>query len=243
MPSTQFFVSGTHAPGDLVALEGGDARKIRTVLRMRDGEPITIVDSAGTTYHAKLVFEGERIGARLHSTLSLAHAGTPRIVVDVAQAVPKGQKMDFVVEKVTELGARVILPFESERSMVGAVGTEKLARWGRLARTAAQQSGRTKVPHIEAPLGYDELLGRFGAYDVVLFAWELAERRPLRETLPALIERADSALVVVGPEGGFTHEEAQLALEQSAKLLWLGEQILRSETAAMVLLSVLNYAK
>jgi 16S rRNA (uracil1498-N3)-methyltransferase len=97
------------------------------------------------------------------------------------------------------------------------------------------------VPEISAVLSFAELLERFSDYDTVLFAWELAPAQPLRETLPPLIQNAGRVLVVVGPEGGFSHAEADAAAARGAHLVWLGPRILRTETAAMVLLAILEY--
>ena len=148
--------------------------------------------------------------------------------------------MEFVVEKGTELGASSFLPFYSERSVGQAIGLEKLARWQRLARAAAQQSGRREVPEIRTPLKFDALLERFAEYDAVLFAWELAPPVPLRERLLGALPARGRVLVVVGPEGGFTHDEAERAARRGAALLSLGRRILRTDTAAMALLAVIG---
>lgn len=239
MPARRFFIEGVRAIGERVSIEGDDARKIVAVLRLNDGDTIELVDSAGTRFDARVHVDGNAVTAALLA----AHANqTPASrSIDVAQAIPKGQKMDFVVEKATELGARAILPFTSERSVAHAPGTAKIDRWRRLARTAAQQCGRSFVPEIAGVGSYDELLARFGEYDAVLFPWEVAPAQPLRETLPPLLEGAFRVLVVVGPEGGFSHAEADAAADRGAHLLWLGPRILRTETAAMVLLAILEY--
>jgi 16S rRNA (uracil1498-N3)-methyltransferase len=150
--------------------------------------------------------------------------------------------MDFVVEKLTELGAASIVPLKSERTIVTDVSAQKIERWRRLAKTAAQQSGRTEIPAIPDPVAFDDLLGAFGKYDVVLFPWELASGPPLRERLPALVQDARSILVVIGPEGGFSHAEANAAERAGGHLISLGGTILRTETAALVALSILSYA-
>ncbi|HEY1978229.1 MAG TPA: 16S rRNA (uracil(1498)-N(3))-methyltransferase [Candidatus Baltobacteraceae bacterium] len=239
MPARRFFVEGVRAIGERVAIEGADARKIVAVLRLSDGDAIELVDSAGTRFDARVHVDGNAVFA----SLLAAHANeTPASrSIDVAQAIPKGQKMDFVVEKATELGARAILPFTSERSVAHASGTAKIDRWRRLARTAAQQCGRSFVPEIAGVGSYDELLARFAEYDAVLFPWEVAPAQPLRETLPPLLAGASRVLVVIGPEGGFSHAEADMAADRGAHLLWLGPRILRTETAAMVLLAILEY--
>jgi 16S rRNA (uracil1498-N3)-methyltransferase len=239
MPARRFFVEGVRTAGERVTIGGGDAHKIVAVLRLRDGDDVELVDSAGTRFDARLYVDGSEVSA----SLLAAHPIEAKVTraVDVAQAIPKGQKMDFVVEKATELGARAVVPFCSERSVAHVPGTEKLERWRRLARTAAQQCGRSFIPEISAVLSFEELLERFSEYDVVLFPWELASAEPLRETLPRLVDGASRVLVVVGPEGGFSHVEADAAAARGAHLLWLGTRILRTETAAMVLLAILEY--
>jgi 16S rRNA (uracil1498-N3)-methyltransferase len=148
--------------------------------------------------------------------------------------------MDFVIEKATELGVMAFQPFFCERSVGRTAGDAKLSRWKRLARTAAQQCRRTDVPEVHAPITFDALVKSFAQYDIVLFAWELAEPQSLTQRLAALLPPEGKALVVVGPEGGFTHAEADDAAEQCADLLWLGPRVLRTDTAALVLLAVIG---
>ncbi|HZY99533.1 MAG TPA: RsmE family RNA methyltransferase [Candidatus Baltobacteraceae bacterium] len=239
MPARRFFVEGVRAAGERIAIDGGDAHKIVAVLRLRDGDAIELVDSAGTQFDARVHLDGNEVSASLLSAQPLETISARSI--DVAQAIPKGQKMDFVVEKATELGAHAIIPFSSERSVAHALGTAKVDRWRRLARAAAQQCGRRFVPEVASLLSFDELLQRFGDYNAVLFPWELAPAEPPRGRLPKLLEAASSVLIVVGPEGGFSHAEAGAAEARGAHLLWLGARILRTETAAMVLLAILEY--
>ena len=241
MSARRYFVEGIRHAGDVVTIGGGDARKIATVLRLRDGARIEVVDSGGSLFDATIEVRDRNVLATLVAELPVENE-SGRSRVDIAQAVPKGQKMDFVVEKSTELGAAAILPFLSERTIArDAVGAAKVERWRRIAKTAAQQSGRRDVPNVETPMEFDRLLERFGEYDAVLFPWELAPREPARERLPAITAGARRVLVVVGPEGGFTHAEAEAARDRGAHWLWLGRRILRTETAAMVLLAILEY--
>ncbi|MGC1380635.1 MAG: 16S rRNA (uracil(1498)-N(3))-methyltransferase [Candidatus Baltobacteraceae bacterium] len=225
--------------GGVVEIVGGDAHKIAHVLRLREGDSLEIVDAASTLFTATIDAIDGVVRARLLETVGNGPAPSA-LSVHVAQAVPKGRRMEFVVEKGTELGAAAFLPFHCERSAGSVVGAERLARWRRIARTAAAQSGRTDVPEVRDPLAFPELLERFGEYDVVLFPWELADRIPLNETLPPVLPAAGRALIVVGPEGGFSHQEAESAVERGAALLWLGPRILRTDTAAMALLAVIG---
>lgn len=238
MSARRFFVAGVHAGGDSVALTGADAHKIQHVLRLKSGDRIEVVDSAGSMFDAEL-----DVGEAVRAVVSNPRPGgaESRVRIDVAQGIPKGQKMDFVVEKLTELGASSILPFESERSVARDVGAGKLERWRRLASSAAAQSGRSVIPSVETPLHFAQIVERFAGYDVVLFPWEVAENAPLRDVLPSLLVSTVSVLVVVGPEGGFSHDEADRAAAAGAHLISLGPRILRTETAALALLAILAY--
>lgn len=241
MPARRFFVEGARAVGACVEIGGSDARKIVRVLRLKNGDAIEIVDSTGTLFEASIALDGEVVRATLASAPSGAGPRAGGLRVDVAQALPKGRKMDFVVEKATELGAGAIVPFRSERTIAGDVGEAKLERWRRLAKAASQQCGRSNVLDVRPALpSFDALLARFADYDAVLFPWELAAQELLRDRLPELLTDARTALIVVGPEGGFTHDEAAAAHAHGAALLWLGPRILRTETAAMVLLAVVD---
>lgn len=212
---------------------------MRDVLRVKTGDDIELVDSAGTLFHARV----DRVGGDVVATLQTATEPTDAIVsLEVAQGIPKGQKMDFVVEKLSELGASRILPLQSERAVVRVPGEEKIERWRRLARTAAQQSGRRSIAEITAPLELDALLARFRDYDVVLVPWELSlNAARLRDDLPDLVRGAVRILVVVGPEGGFSHDEVEHMRAAGAHVISLGARILRTETAALVVLAILQY--
>ncbi|MFN2450504.1 MAG: 16S rRNA (uracil(1498)-N(3))-methyltransferase [Candidatus Baltobacteraceae bacterium] len=230
-------MAGTHETGDELPVEGADAHKIVDVLRLRDGDFVEAIDSAANVFLARIVLAGRSVHLRLSDVRGGAPA--PRLRVSLAQAVPKAQKMDYVVEKLTELGAEAIVPFRSERT-IGAVTQSKLDRWTRLAKSAALQCGRTAVPVIAPALSFDDLLRRFAHYDCVLLAWELAPRDAPLDRLAPLVREAARMLVVIGPEGGFSHAEAERAKAAGAHLVWLGPRVLRSETAGLVALAFVN---
>ncbi len=240
MGATRFFVSGVHAPGDVVALANDDARKLIVVLRRTTGAPLEVIDSAGRAFAASLVVDG--LLARAALDRAIAEPPRTTLRVTLAQGIPKGQKMDFVVEKATELGVARITPFTSERTVGDGARDGKLERWRRLAKSAAQQCGRGDVPAVDAPVGFDELSAGFAAYDVALVPWELDAGPPLRDVLPALIAGARDAVVVIGPEGGLAHAEVDAARAGGARVISLGSRIFRTETAGLVACSALLYA-
>ena len=238
----RFFVEGVHAVGDRVAFAPDDARKLVTVLRKRSGDRVQVVDSGGSAYAATLEVDGRAVGATLDERLDRGETETA-LQVTVAQAVPKGQKMDLVVEKATELGAHAIVPVRSARVIGHDTSPAKVERWRRIARSAAQQSGRVRVPEIADIHDWDALLATFPRYDRVYVPWELAEPAPLRDVFERDASDARSVLVVIGPEGGFSAEEVVRARAAGARAISLGRRILRTETAALVVLSALLYAR
>jgi len=235
----RFFLEGTHAVGDVVALDASDARKIATVLRMRDGDEIEAIDSSSTRYRATVHLDGAAVGARLIEALAARPASRLRVVV--AQGIPKGQKMDFVVEKLTELGAAEIVPLRSARAVADA-SPAKIERWRRLARSAAMQCGRADVPVVAEPTDVDGLAARCGSFDLVLVPWESADPAPLRDILPGLLAGAAGVLIVIGPEGGFAQDEVAALRAVGAHAVSLGGRILRTETAGLAMLAMLDYA-
>ena len=237
MRETRFFIEGKHAQGDRVTLAPGDARKLVSVLRAKSGDTIELLDSASQRFSARLEVDGATVVGILDALLLRPTTELPRRV-DLAQALPKGQKMDDIVERTTELGVTRILPFVSERSIVREAPPARIERWNRIARSAAEQSGRERLPLVLDGLTFSQLLAHFTEYDLVLFAWEMAEEN-LRAHLSGT--GTGNILLVVGPEGGFSHVEASSAQDAGAQLIGLGPRIFRTETAALVLLSIVGY--
>lgn len=225
--------------GDDVPLGGGDARKAIVVLRKRDGDDVEIVDSSGRAFAATLTISGRDAIARLQRELESPARDSLELVL--AQGLPKGAKMDFVVEKATELGASAIVPFRSERTIADPHGG-KVERWRRLAQTAARQCGRRDVPVVEEPIEWLALCDRLRSFDLALVPWEVAERTPLRDVLPGLLGAARRVCVIIGPEGGLAHDEVERAVAAGAVPVSLGERILRTETAGLVALTAIRYA-
>jgi 16S rRNA (uracil1498-N3)-methyltransferase len=238
----RFFVEGVHAAGDRVAFAADDARKLATVLRKRSGDRVQVVDSGGSAYAATLEVDGRDVRAVLDEPLDRGEVETA-LRVTIAQAVPKGQKMDLVVEKATELGAHAIVPVRSARVVGHDTGAAKVERWRRIARSAAQQSGRTRIPEVADVHDWDALLATFPQYDRVYVPWEVADPAPLRDVFDRELPEATRVLVVIGPEGGFGADEVDSAQRAGAVPISLGRRILRTETAALVVLAAMLYAR
>jgi 16S rRNA (uracil1498-N3)-methyltransferase len=238
----RFFVEGVHVLGESVAFAADDARKIATVLRGRSGDRVQVIDSAGSAFSASIDVSGNAVVATLDERIERGTRESA-VRVTVAQAIPKGQKMDLIVEKATELGVAAIVPLRSERVVGERTGDHKIERWQRLAKTAAQQCGRSVIPAVAPIADWPALIATFGDYDRVYVPWELADVRPLRETFEADAPRINSALFIIGPEGGFSSDEVERATAAGAVAISLGTRILRTETVALVVLAAFAYAR
>ncbi|GAC1397381.1 MAG: 16S rRNA (uracil(1498)-N(3))-methyltransferase [Vulcanimicrobiaceae bacterium] len=221
-------------------LPGDDARKLLLVLRAQTGDPVELIDSGGRVFASRLVVDGTF--ATLTLERELAAPEKPHLEITLAQGIPKGAKMDFVVEKATELGVARIVPFWSSRVVGDGDRAGKVERWRRLAKSAAQQCGRRDVPDVATPVDFATLVRSFATVELALVPWELAAAAPLRDTLPAALGDAKRVLVAIGPEGGFSEDEASQARVAGARLISLGRRILRTETAGLVACTALLYA-
>jgi 16S rRNA (uracil1498-N3)-methyltransferase len=231
-----------HERGAQITFAADDAHKIAVVLRGRSGERVEVVDSRGNAWGATLEVDGTRVAATLDEPLARANRELGARVT-IAQGIPKGQKMDLIVEKATELGMTALVPVRTERVTGERTGDAKHERWQRLARTAAQQCGRATIPAVAPIATWDELLATFGQYDRVYIAWELAEPRPLREVFEPEAAGLKNVLFAIGPEGGLAADEVARAVAAGAVPISLGARILRTETAALVLLAAFSYAR
>jgi len=237
----RFFVRAIDITGDAAALKGTEFRHLQRVLRLREGDQVTLFDDAGQE-HAGVVLSLSPRVAHVRITASHAPARESPLAITLYQGVPKGRKMDLVVEKATELGAHAIVPFTSAFSIGTAAAAEtKRERWQRIALAAAKQSGRTAVPAILAARTFREILVDAAAHEVKLLFYEGAGVTPF-DAATARTRSAAHAAVIVGPEGGFSQEEVGAAQAAGFALVGLGPRVLRTETAALVTVTLVQAA-
>jgi 16S rRNA (uracil1498-N3)-methyltransferase len=203
-------------------------------LRLRPGARVLLWDGEGTEHEALLrAYEGGV--AAMTVVRSYRPQRESPLAVTLAQAVGKGDKMDWIVEKSTELGVACVAPFFSSHTVprfAGGKGQRRRERWEKIAAAAARQCGRTRIPEVRDAVPFDAVLARDWRCEAKLFLWEGLSGRglaPLREELGSL----RSVLVMVGPEGGFSKEEAASAAAHGFHTAALGKRILRTETAAV----------
>lgn len=240
----RFFVDPAVWGGDTVTLSGDAHRHISLSLRMAVGDSVIVSNGAGEETDGRIL---SMSATETALSLSAPRAGEAELPVSVRlyQGNPKGDKLDLIVQKATELGADVILPFESSRSIVRVRperAEKQTARLSRIAAEAAAQCGRARIPTVRQPLSYTAALADAKeAADVILFCYE--EERTC--SLPAALAEAKAngartIAVFVGPEGGFSPEEAEAARSHAARSVSLGKRILRCETAPLYALSCIG---
>lgn len=247
----RYFVAPESFREQSVTLEGEDVHHLLRVMRMKPGERIIVSDGIGREAVCVLrELDASRAVAQIEERLPMA--GEPRWKVTVAQGLPKGDKMELVIQKGTEIGAAAFVPFQSERAVVQydeKKEGKRLERWRRIAKEAAEQAHRSAIPQIRPVLGWRELIASFADFDAVFFCYEKEGGSPsagLRTAVREALAGKEAAeplklLVVVGPEGGFAEREALEAEAAGAVPTGLGRRILRTETAGMAALACLMY--
>ena len=237
----RFTIAPDGRRGNHVTFSRDESRHLARVLRLPPGATVIAVDGSGRDYTVRL----DTVGATTTGTIvgEAAHDAESPFPITLVQGVPKGDKLDDVVRAATELGVARIAPAFTARTVVkldtARAGTRR-TRWERIAREAAKQCGRSRLPVIEAPRPLAELLAEAApAGTLRLCLWE-AERTPLERALAAAAHPS-SAIVVVGPEGGLTREEADAARAAGFHLAGLGPRLLRTETAGPAIIAVLQF--
>ncbi len=236
-----FFVSPESVTPHTISITGDLVLHIKDSLRVAIGETLWFSDGQGTRYRAELNAVSKRavIGQILEIIQEPAHVA-PRLIL--GQSLLKGEKMDWVIQKATELGVHEIIPVESRQSVV-RLKTDRLdhqlTRWQRIALEAAQQSEQWRVPTVAKPQSLTTLLTSGKTTSIILM---LAERQGGKnlQTIALPQVTSGSLLVLIGPEGGWSQEELGMAEQRGVEPVTLGEQILRAETAAIATISILQ---
>ena len=236
----RFYADPERSEGDIVSLDREDAYHAVKVLRLHCGDPVEIVISgirhAGTVRDISETEVTVWVGDALPSN----ETGIRFVLF---QGVPKGDKMDLIVQKATELGVSVIVPVMMTRSVVRLDPKDRLKkqeRWQKIAREAGKQSGRCVIPEVHVPVSLKESEASIRALDAVAVPWESG-----KDTGPLAFVRAHPDIrslgIVIGPEGGIDEKELELAISTGFKPITLGKRILRTETAGMTVMSILMY--
>ncbi|RTE08493.1 16S rRNA (uracil(1498)-N(3))-methyltransferase [Paenibacillus whitsoniae] len=243
LPPEQFSANGL-----TVLIEGDDAHHLMRVMRAEEGDEVICSNGQDREVLVRLteLDKGRVTGTVVQELPMNAEAA---VQVWIAQSLPKGDKMELIIQKGTEIGAARFLPFLSERTIVqydAKKEAKRTERWQKIAKEAAEQAHRNRVPQIESVYTWKQLLQRAKEADVAWICYEKEDGQQLRPAIQAAVDAGrlapgKSVLIAVGPEGGFTEQEIQQAEDAGFRSVSLGARILRTETAAMVGLTCLLY--
>lgn len=240
----QFFVEPSQIQGNRIVITGKDVNHIKNVLRMKQGEEISVSNGIdGKDYRCGIeeFLEDEIIcslrfikedGIELPSKVYLF------------QGLPKADKMELVIQKAVELGVYAVIPVSCKRAVVKLdekKAKSKIARWQQIAEAAAKQSKRSIIPEVKSVMSMKEAVAFAGQCQVKLIPYELAEGMEKTKEIIDSLKPGEDVAIFIGPEGGFEESEVGLAVENGIEPITLGKRILRTETAGMTVLSWVMY--
>jgi 16S rRNA (uracil1498-N3)-methyltransferase len=238
-----FFVEPGEIRKPVATIGGTDARHIRKVLRLQPGARVRLTDGRGQLADARIkAVERDRVRVEILTPLTSRSSGDQEMAV--GQAMLKDRKMDGVIRALTELGMTTWMPFVSTRSVAQPNPQRLLARrerWSRIAREAVKQCGRRRQPQIRIVAGLADIVQAAAGFDHKIMFWEQAGVRPLSPQGAKSPAGHGNIILVIGPEGGFTVEEAETARRAGFRLCSLGPRILRAETAAVAAVTLAQY--
>lgn len=236
----RFFVEKENILADKIVIGGEDAKHISLSLRAREGEKVTACDGDGTDYDCEIsdITKSEVTLAILESKASETE---PDVSVTLYQSLVKSDKFDFIVQKCTELGVSRIVPVVTERCISrpdDASLAKKVSRWNKIAKEAAMQSGRGRIPVVENAVSFEKAVLEIKETDFGFLCYEAQPHEPVNE-LYAKCKNVKSAAFLVGPEGGISEKEVESARKAGLYIASLGPRILRAETAPLCVMSCL----
>ena len=239
MSLRRFFIHPRDITGETAQLKGPEAHHLRTVLRLSPGDPIIFFDGTGARYQARI----ERIlKDRVTVTIIGQSQDLPQKVrLHLGQALLRGQKMDLILQKATELGVDAIWPFYSEHGIHKPLKDAQMERWQRIVLEACKQCDRAAPPEIYDAREISELMAAPPPCDARLIFWEHETRQTLTEVLSGQNKNCRSVFFLLGPEGGFSEAEVACAQKEGFIPVSLGKRILRAETATIAATAILQF--
>lgn len=240
---SRFYVPPEAINDKIITVTGGDVRHIVSVMRLGKSDRVVVFDGTGAEY-AGVIKEVLAKSLKIEIIETRPAPATEGIKITLIQSIPKKEKMDYIVEKATELGVGTIIPVTTKRTIVEwderKCRTAEM-RWRKIALEAAKQCGRVDVPKIDPVRRYSELIKAMPSCELALIAALDDSAIPLKDAIAGFKSRDGKIAVAIGPEGDFTPDEIAAAKEAGFRLISLGRRVLKSDTAGLAVLAVLNY--
>ena len=241
----KFFVNEEQIKDNVIIVTGEDVNHISNVLRLRIGEEVIVGNKkSGESYLCKI----KQINQKevILDIIKLKEESTePNTYIHILQGLPKADKMEQIIQKCTEIGVSEFTPVAMERSIVkleGKDATKKIERWQKIAETAAKQSKRDIIPKINTSMNFKNIFENLKNYDIVLVAYENEKEHELKQVLKEINRNNFKKIaIIIGPEGGISTDEIKIIEQYGGKSISLGKRILRTETASVVVSSIILY--
>lgn len=242
----KFFVESNQIKDAQIEIIGEDVNHIKNVLRLEIGEKIKICDKTNQINYIAEIIEITSKEVKCNILETAKNEAEGNVILHIFQGLPKADKMELIIQKGTELGVSEFIPVALKRSIVKISGKDeikKIDRWNKIAEVAAKQCGRDLVPLVRSVENIKNICNQIKEYDIVLLAYELEEKNYIKNELQKLKHKKENykIAVIIGPEGGLEQEEVDYLSENGAKVISLGKRILRTETVALQVSSIIMY--
>ncbi|MBQ3037554.1 MAG: 16S rRNA (uracil(1498)-N(3))-methyltransferase [Clostridia bacterium] len=238
----KFFVPKENISENEIIITGQDVSHISRVLRMKKGEELLLCDGRGNDYIAVIGdIMQDKISCNILECLKSDTEANVRVTL--FQGIPKASKMDYIIQKTTELGIDKIIPCAMDRCVArldDKDAQKKQQRWQKLCEEAAKQSGRGVIPEVGMPVSFKQAIELMKDYDLCFAPYECEEENCIRDTLLSK-ENVRTVAYMIGPEGGYSLEEKEYLSKSGITTVTLGKRILRTETAGEAVLSMIMY--
>lgn len=239
----KFFIDKKQKQDNIINILDQDAIHIKKVLRLKKGDTINVSDNEKNTYECEI----QELSDDLIKCLILSKKeedNENNINISLFQGIAKFDKMDYIIQKATELGVNTFYPVLMKRTVVkldDKAKEKKTTRWQQIAMEASKQCKRTCIPKVENIIFYKDICNLVSNYDIILLAYENDEHS-LKKILQSVNRDISNIAIIIGPEGGFEQEEVDMLEKyENVKSVSLGKRILRTETASIVLISDILY--
>lgn len=238
-----FFAEPSQIKEKMIYIQGPDVNHIQHVLRMKPGEQVSVSDGQGKEYLCEI--DCYEQGTAVLKILSIGSGeGELPSRIFLFQGLPKGDKMELIIQKAVELGVYEVIPVATKRTVVKLdpkKAGKKTERWNAISLSAAKQCRRSLVPKVRQVMTFGQALSYGADLDTLLMPYEWEQDMEKTKNVIAALKPGQSIGVFIGPEGGFEDSEAERAVREGAIPITLGKRILRTETAGLVAVSVLMY--
>lgn len=241
----KFFVNEEQISDNVIEIINDDVNHIKNVLRLNIGEKIEICNISNAENFLCKITKLDSEFVRCSILEKVESNSEPNVYLHIFQGLPKADKMETIIEKCTEIGVSEITPVIMKRCVVkldDKTSYKKTVRWQKIAEVAAKQSKRDKIPQVNSPISIKNIYEKIEKYDIVLVAYENEENTSIKGLLKELKPKEKlNVAAIIGPEGGIEEKEIKELKDIGAKVVTLGKRILRTETAPIVIASVIMY--